>query len=70
MKKIIYTCDACQKRLSEEPKVTFILPIYQGYKDGLLITSSNKVQTKEIMLCSNCKHRIADLLLDLGIVSF
>lgn len=69
MKQIIYTCDVCKKKLSEEPKVTFIFPVYQGYKDGLLTTSSDKIQTKEIMLCSNCKHHIANLLLDLGIVS-
>ena len=70
MKKVIYTCDSCQKRLPEEPEVIFTFPVYYGYREGKgLITSFDKIQTKEIMLCSNYKRHIANLLLDRGIVS-
>ena len=70
MKQIIYTCDACQKRLPKEPEEIFIFPVYWGYKErGGLIATSDKIQTKEIMLCSDCKCRIANFLLDRGIVS-
>lgn len=69
MKQIIYTCDSCQKKLPKEPEVIFTFPVYQGYKDGLSISASDKIQTKEIMLCSNCKRHIANFLLDRGIVS-
>lgn len=70
MKQIIYTCDSCQKRLPEEPEVTFIFPVYYGYREMEgLITSFDKIQTKEIILCSNCKRHIANFLLDRGIVS-
>lgn len=71
MKKIIYTCDACQKRLPKEPEEIFTFPVYQGYRDmgGLSIAASDKIQTKKIMLCSNCERHIANFLLDRGIVS-
>ena len=70
MKKIIYTCDSCQKKLPEELEEIFTFPVLWGYKDTEnIITTFDKIQTKEIMLCSNCKRRIANLLLDLGIVS-
>lgn len=69
MKKIIYTCDICQKKLPEEPGVIFTFPVYEGYKDGLSILTSDKIRTINIMLCSDCKRHIANLLLDLGIVS-
>ena len=70
MKQIIYTCDSCQKRLPKEPDVIFTFPVYQGYRETEdSIVSSDLIRTKNIMLCSSCKHRIANFLLDQGIVS-
>ena len=72
MKKIIYTCDVCGRKLpTYEPETTFILPIYWGYKCDEMISKVdyNRIIIKEYMLCSDCQRAIAKKLLDLNIMS-
>lgn len=71
MKKIIYTCDSCQKRLPEEPEIIFTFPVYWGYKCDEMMSKIdyNRIIIKEYMLCPACRRAIAEKLLDLNIMS-
>jgi len=72
MKKIIYTCDVCGKKLPpREPETIFILPVLWGYRCDEMMSKIdyNKIITKEYMLCPDCQRAIAKNLLDLDIMS-
>lgn len=71
MKKIIYTCDSCQKRLPEEPETIFILPVLWRYRCDEMMSKIDydRIITKEYMLCPDCQRVIAKNLLDLDIMS-
>ena len=70
MKKIIYTCDICGKKLPSYEPEKIILPVYWGYKQDEIRSKIdyNRIIIKEYMLCSDCQCAIAKELLDLNII--
>ncbi len=71
MKRIIYTCDSCQKRLLKEPEEIFTFPVYWGYKCDEMMSEIdyNRIMVKKFMLCPACQRAIANKLSDLDIMS-